>query len=101
MHLYVYGGVIGIIMLFGHLCFKEKLMLDGITESDLEILSPPNYINLTKLAISNSDGIIQGSEKINPEIEKFIAQTNKPFLAYQPEDSYIAAYNDFYDKMLD
>ena len=80
--------------------FKEKLMLDGITESDLEILSPPNYVNLTKLAISMSDGIIQGSEKINPEIEKFIAETNKPFLGYIPEDSYIAAYNDFYDKML-
>ena len=80
---------------------KEKLKLDGITDSDLEPLSPPNYINLTKLAISMSDGIIQGSEKINPEIEQFIKDSNKPFLGYQPEETYIAAYNDFYDKMLD
>jgi len=81
--------------------YKDKLKLDGITDSDLESLSPPNYINLTKLAISMSDGIIQGSEKINPEIEQFIKDSNKPFLGYQPEETYIAAYNEFYDKMLD
>ncbi len=80
--------------------YKDKLKLDGITDSDLEFLSPPNYLNLTKLAISMSDGIIQGSKKINPEIEKFIKESNKPFLGYQPEDTYIAAYNEFYDKML-
>ena len=80
--------------------FKHKLKLDGIEDSDLEILSPSNYVNLTKLAISMSDGIIQGSEKINPEIEQFIKDSGKPFLGYQPEDTYIAAYNEFYDKML-
>jgi len=80
--------------------FKEKLKLEGIEDSDLEILSPVNYINLTKLAISMSDGIIQGSEKIDPEIEQFIKDSGKPFLAYHPEDTYIAAYNEFYDKML-
>ena len=80
--------------------FKDKLKLDGIEDSDLEILSPSNYVNLTKLAISMSDGIIQGSEKINPEIEQFIKDSGKPFLGYQPEDTYIAAYNEFYDKML-
>ncbi len=81
--------------------YKEKLKLEGIEDSDLEILSPVNYINLTKLAISMSDGIIQGSEKIDPEIEQFIKDSGKPFLEYHPEDTYIAAYNEFYDKMLD
>ena len=81
--------------------FKEKLKIDGIEDSDLEILSPPDYVNLTKLAISMSDGIIQGSEKINPEIEKFIKESGKPFLGFHSEDTYIAAYNEFYDKMLD
>jgi starch synthase len=81
--------------------FKDKLKLDGISDEDIELLSPPNYINLTKLAISMSDGIIQGSEKINPEIEAYIKESGKPFLGYQPEDTYIAAYNEFYDKLLD
>jgi len=81
--------------------FKEKLKIDGIEDSDLEILSPPDYVNLTKLAISMSDGIIQGSEKINPEIEKFIKESGKPFLGFHSEDTYIAAYNEFYDNMLD
>jgi len=81
--------------------FKDKLKLDGIEDSDLEILSPPNYINLTKLAISMADGIIQGSENINPEIEKFIKESGKPFLGFHSEDTYIAAYNEFYDNMLD
>ncbi|NPA37766.1 MAG: glycogen/starch synthase [Chlorobi bacterium] len=81
--------------------FKDKLKFDGISDEDIKLLSPANYLNLTKLAIDMSDGIIQSSEKINPEIEQYIKETNKPFLAYQPEDTYIAAYNEFYDKLLD
>ncbi|TAJ13279.1 glycogen synthase [Marinilabiliaceae bacterium JC017] len=81
--------------------FKEKLKLDGVEDADLEVLKDANYENLTKLAISMSDGIIQGSETISPEIEKFIKESGKPFLGYQSEDNYIAAFDEFYDKLLD
>ena len=79
---------------------KEKVMIDGLKKNDLAILNPANYTNFTKLAISLSDGIIQGSENINPEILEYIQQSKKPFLPHQQEEEYIDAYNDFYDKLL-
>jgi starch synthase len=78
---------------------KEKIKLEGISDKDLEVLKPANFVNLTKLAIDNADGIIQGSEKINPELEQYIKDSGKPFLSYQPEDVYIDAYNEFYDNL--
>ena len=78
---------------------KKKAKVEGIKDTDLKILNPANFINLTKLAIDNSDGIIQGSEKINPEIENYIKNSGKPFLEYQPPEQYIDAYNKFYDSL--
>jgi starch synthase len=78
---------------------KKKAKVEGIKDTDLKILNPANFINLTKLAINNADGIIQGSEKINPEIENYIKNSGKPFLEYQPEDRYVDAYNKFYDSL--
>jgi starch synthase len=31
--------------------FRKKLLVDGITEKDVSVLNPPDYINLSKLAI--------------------------------------------------
>ncbi len=78
---------------------KNKINLDGISGEDLEILESPSYLNLSKQAIKFSDGIIQGSETIDPELDKYIKDSGKPFLGFQPEESYIDAYNDFYDKL--
>ncbi|WP_291857443.1 glycogen/starch synthase [Marinilabilia sp.] len=78
---------------------KEKAKLEGISDADLKVLEPANFVNLTKLAIDNSDGIIKGSENINPEIEQYIKDSGKPFLEYQTEDKYMDAYNEFYDQL--
>nr|WP_321406122.1 glycogen/starch synthase [uncultured Carboxylicivirga sp.] len=81
--------------------FKEKLKIDGVEDSDLEVLEKSDYIHLSKLAIAMSDGVIQGSENINPELVDFIKQTGKPFLGFHDEDTYVEAYNGFYDSLLD
>jgi starch synthase len=78
---------------------RKKIKLEGITDKDVEVLNPASFANLTKLAIDNSDGIIKGSEKINPEVEQYIKDSGKPFLEYQPEDKYIDAFNEFYDSL--
>jgi starch synthase len=80
--------------------FREKLMLEGISPADTEILKPSNYVNLMKLAINMSDGVIQGSEKVNDELVAYTKQAGKPFLEYHPEETYIEAYNNFYDQIL-
>lgn len=80
--------------------FDKKVKLPGITTKDLKYYKNPNYLNLTKAAIDFSDGIIIGSEKINPEIEKYLKTCKKPILEYQPNDNYAEVYNDFYDTIL-
>jgi starch synthase len=60
----------------------------------------PDFINVSKLAIKYSDGIIIGSEKINDDLTKYLKTVDKPVLPYKDESQYIDAYNDFYDKIL-
>ncbi|MFP4525880.1 MAG: glycogen/starch synthase [Bacteroidales bacterium] len=81
--------------------FKDKIKIDGVTNKDLkQIKDEPNYVNLNKLAIDNSDGVIKGSKQINQEIEDYIKKSKKLTLDYQPEETYIEAYSEFYDKLL-
>lgn len=80
--------------------FRSKLKIGNITAKDTEIVQDPSYVNLSKLAIQFSDAVIQGSPTINEEILEFINSSQKPLLGYQPEETYVDAYNEFYDKML-
>jgi starch synthase len=80
--------------------FRNKLTMNNIEDEDTEIVDDPTYENITKLAIRYSDAIIQGSQKINPEIAEFIQESEKLFLGYLPENAYIDIYDKFYDKIL-
>jgi starch synthase len=80
--------------------YEKKLKLPGITAKDLKYYKTPNYVNITKSAIDYSDGIIIGSEKVNPEILEHLSTFKKPILEYQGKDTYIDAYNEFYNKIL-
>ncbi len=80
--------------------FRKKLIVEGVTDKDVSILSPPDYNNLTKLAVNNSDAIILGSEDIESSITDYIAKQNIPVLGYQAQEEYVDLYSDFYDKIL-
>ena len=80
--------------------FSEKLLMDGIKPDDVSAVNQPDFVNISKLAVDYSDGVIQGSETIIPEILEHIRSTEKPFLNYHPEETYLDAYNQFYDKFL-
>jgi starch synthase len=80
--------------------FKSKMMLEGITNADIEVLQKCDYVSLMKLAINMSDGVIQGSKDINPELEQYAKNSGKPFLPFQEEDVYVSAFNKFYDEIL-
>ncbi|MEG1616282.1 MAG: glycogen/starch synthase [Bacteroidales bacterium] len=79
--------------------FSDKLYLDGIEDSDIEAIKNKkiSFADLSKLAIKYSDGVIQGSENINPEVLESAKNSGLPFLTHQQPDNYIDAYNDFYD----
>lgn len=75
----------------------KKIAEDGINMKDISIIKEPTFVNLSKLAIDYSDATIKGSESINIELEKYMKASGKPSLDYQPKESYIDAYFDFYN----
>ena len=79
---------------------SKKIKLDGITNKDLSHYEKSSYQGLMKGAIDFSDAVIQGEEKIDQDIETYIRNSDRLFLEYQPMDSYISSYNEFYDKVL-
>lgn len=79
--------------------FDKKMKLQGITPKDVRFLKDTNYVNLMKTALDFSDGVIIGSEKINPELEDYAKSLNIPLLEYQSPENYVDAYNDFYDNL--
>jgi starch synthase len=56
-----------------------------------------NFIELGKLAIDYSDGIIESGQKVNKQLLEYAASKNIPILPFKGGDEYVNAYNEFYD----
>ena len=80
-----------------------KLKTDGAKDADLKNLkTDTSFVGLSKLAVDFADGVIQGSPEINPEVLAYIGQKEQlPFLPYQSPETYIDAFNKFYDTVLE
>lgn len=78
----------------------KKFKTQGVGEEHTPKLVDPTFVNLSKTAIDFSDGVIFGSEKINPEVEAYVRASGKPFLTYQDPEKYMDAYNEFYDEII-
>jgi len=75
----------------------EKILFDGIEEESIEELKDPNYTNLMKVAVKNSDAAIIGSEEIPEELEEYLNNLDKPVLKYHKKEDFSEAYLDFYE----
>lgn len=90
--------------------FNEKFSEDmgqiavmpGIEEDDLSALGRPDGINLAKLAIGYSDGIIFSSDNLPEEITGYVASAGIRTIRHTDDGSngYIDSYNRFYDEIL-
>ena len=82
----------------------SRVAIDRIEPDDVSEIAQPSGINLAKLAVRYSDGVIQAASGINAEIEKYVSKQKLPMLsspAISTEDtSYIDAYASFYDQIL-
>jgi starch synthase len=78
---------------------KNKVLFEGMNPEDVKLLENPDYVNLSKLAMDYSDALIQGSDNIHPELKNYLQSNGKPFLDYQPKDTYIDVYDNFYEKV--
>jgi starch synthase len=75
--------------------------MEGMTNEDLKLLkTSPDFVNINLTAMKHADAIIQGSDKISPELASFFKKTDKPNLGYHNVDEYIKAYYNFYDELL-
>ncbi len=82
---------------------KDRIVFGGVTGKDVKHLENPTGINLAKLAVDYSDGIIMGSEGIDEELVAYCNESGLPVLPYKAESikdgSYIEDYNSFYDNL--
>lgn len=79
---------------------RKKVLMEGISKKDVEILREPTYENLLKLAVNFSDGVILGSPTINNQVIEHINTVKKPLLPYQDSENYIDIYDEFYNQIL-
>jgi len=85
---------------------KAKVMMPGLRSRDVEHLADdaPTGINLARLAIQYSDGIIMGSNDIDSGLAAYIAKLGLPVLPYvqvnTETNGYVRKYNGFYDQIL-
>lgn len=80
--------------------FKNKIKQEGIKSTELNILDQPNYVNIMKFALSHADGVIVGSQGVDPAVLEYAASLGVPMLEYQQPDNYTQAYATFYEELL-
>ncbi|MFK7832903.1 MAG: glycogen/starch synthase [Winogradskyella sp.] len=73
-----------------------KINFDGLDAEATKSLKEPNYINLMKVAIDNSDAIIRGSKDLPEELDTYIDALEKPVLDYYSIEEFADPYTDFY-----
>ncbi len=54
---------------------------------------------LCRVAVANSDGVIQASPEVNSNVRSYMEQSGKPLMDYPGEEGYADAYNDFYNSL--
>ena len=74
----------------------NKVKFDGVPHEAIADLELPNYENILKTAVLNSDAVIIASDSLSPSLTKFIESSNKPFLPFTPKDGFAEAYTNFY-----
>lgn len=81
--------------------YTKKASMEGLTVADLKVAENPTFLNLNKLAIDYSDGVIMGDEEMVPEVLKYAKKSGKPVLGYHNNDTYVDAYANFYAEVLE
>jgi starch synthase len=78
--------------------FSSKVVMEGLSATEVKDLKDPNYVSLTKLAMNWSDAVVKSSASIHDQVEAAFRKLNKPTLDYKSPEEYIEAYDAFYDE---
>lgn len=75
----------------------NKVLFDGLDKAVIKPLEKPNFNNLMKIAIDNSDAVIKGSEELPKELNDYIDESSKPVLEYHSIEDFADPYTEFYN----
>lgn len=81
--------------------FDEKLKFDGFDEEVTNLVKSPTLDAITKAAVTFSDGVIQSSEIIQPELQKVYDDATCLKLNYLPEEHLTKGLSEFFDKVIE
>ncbi|MGB7843674.1 MAG: glycogen/starch synthase [Salinimicrobium sp.] len=74
----------------------KKVLFDGLENEQVKHLKKPNYVNIMKTAVDNSDAAIIAGDNIPDELKKYLGKINKPVMEYKNKEEFAQAYQDFY-----
>ncbi|MEE1176928.1 MAG: glycogen/starch synthase [Paludibacteraceae bacterium] len=80
--------------------FAEKLKINGISDEDVADIKDKevSFADLTRFALKYSDGAVQGSENINPDLIADLQNMGDRFVPYHGEN-YVDPIDALYDKV--
>lgn len=81
--------------------FADKLAFDGFDEEVTTLVKNPTMEAITNAAVAFSDGVIQSSMEISPELTTVFENATCMKLNYLPEENLTKGLNEFFDKVLE
>lgn len=79
--------------------FFDKAAINNLSNNDLEPYRDGDSISMHQGAIAFSDGIIIGSETIDPSVSYLSGAQDKPTLSWKNEDEMLNAYLEFFKSL--
>ncbi|MBR3758699.1 MAG: glycogen/starch synthase [Bacteroidaceae bacterium] len=80
--------------------FTNQLLIKDMTAEQLAgINTPVDATELNRLAIKYSDGLIQNSPDVHPELMEYAQELGVATLPYQGEENYVESFCNFYDQV--
>lgn len=83
--------------------FKDSIEFRDVKSDILDKYNKDfGFMDLEKLAIDYSDGIVKAGADVNPEIIKYVTEKGLPIINHPENEADICqTYEDFYDKIFD
>lgn len=80
--------------------FFTKAKINNLEDEELALYKTNEEINLNLGAIKYVDGVIEGSENLDPDVKAAIEASSIPSLNYVPEEEYLAEYLKYYQQFI-